>query len=515
MKKDTRLIFIFAIIKFLIPFIFISSAFELHRDEYLYLADADHLAWGYLEMPPLLALLGAISKLMGGSFFAVYFWGALLGALTMILVGKIVQELKGNTFAIGIACMAFLTSAYLRINILFQPNSLDGFFWTLAVYSFIRLIHSGNYKYLYYIGISFGLGLLSKYTMGFFIAGFLVSILGTEQRKWLKSIHFYASMLLALLIVLPNFLWQYNHYFPVLHHMDMLENQQLKYTSRIDFMIAQLIMFMSSFYIWILALWFIGFKKEGKAYRSIGIIWLVVILLFLWLRGKPYYAASIYPSLLAIGSVYLASILQQKGFKLFRFMIPAYMLLATLLFFPVAIPFLSPEKLDVFYQFAGTKKLGLLDWEERKNNPLPQDFADMLGWKEMAEKTAKVYHALPDSIQKQTMVYGDNYGDAGALAFYRKQLGMPEIYSDDASFGFWLPNKFTYKYFLFACRNMPDADDSFFYHFKRTEILDSVTQHYSREYRAKIVLYSLPDDTAVSIANRHTAILKRSFNLIP
>lgn len=513
MQNSKRIIYFFALVKFIIPFVFINAAFELHRDEYLYLADADHLAWGYIEMPPILAVLGYISKLFGSSFYTVYFWGSLFGAMTIALVGKIAIELKGNVYAVFIACLAFLCSAYLRMNILFMPNFLDAFFWTWGAYLIIKLINTNNKRFLYYLGICFGLGMLAKYTMAFFIAGFLVSIVLTPNRKWLLHKHFYFSMLLAFLIVSPNLLWQYNHHFPVLHHMQLLRNQQLQFTSRIEFIVNQILMFLSSFYVWIMALWFLFLKKEGRKYKAIGIIYITVIALLLWFKGKPYYAASIYPVLLAIGSVYIESIIQSHKIKIVHWMIPVCMLLLTIIILPILLPFLSPQHLESFYKSVHAEKAGVLNWEEKKNNPLPQDFADMLGWKEMAEKTAKVYHQLPDSIQKKTMVYGDNYGDASALAFYRKKFNLPEIYSDDASFAFWLPDKFNYTYFLFATRFMPDKNDTFFYHFSKVEIKDSVTQKYAREYNAKIVLYSYPDDTAKAIAERNIKELKVKYNL--
>ncbi len=515
MQNSKRVIYFFALIKFIIPFVFINAAFELHRDEYLYLADADHLAWGYIEMPPMLAVLGAISKLFGSSFYAVYFWSSLFGTMTIILVGKIVMELKGSTYAVFIACLAFLCSGFLRMNILFMPNFLDAFFWTLSVYFLIKLINTNHKKYLYYLGICFGLGMLSKYTMAFFIVAFLISFILTANRKWLQSKHFYFAMLLALIIVSPNFYWQYNHHFPVLHHMQMLQDYQLQYLSRVEFLVNQIIMFLSSFYIWMLALWFLFLKKEGKKYISIGIIYLSVILLLLGFKGKYYYAASIYPALLAIGSIYLEKIISSHTIKMAHWAIPVFMLMITVFVFPVAIPFMSPQKLDAFYKAVHAEKAGVLNWEEKKNNPLPQDFADMLGWKEMAEKTAKVYHQLPDSVRQKTMVYGNNYGEAAALAFYRKQFNLPEIYSDDASFAFWLPDTFNYTYFLFATYNMSDRTDSFFYHFKKTEIKDSVTQKYAREYKAKIILYSFPDDTAKAIAERNIKELKAKYNLHP
>ena len=187
MQQSKKIIYFFALVKCLIPFLLIYPAFELHRDEYLYLADAAHLSWGYIEMPPLLALMGAISKWMGHGFYPVYFWDGLLGGLTVIVVGNIVLQFKGSITAVYIACISFLFSVFLRMHILFQPNILDVFFWTLSAYIIILWIDTNHKKYLYFLGISFGLGILSKYTIAFFIASFLIGVLLTDKRKWLLN----------------------------------------------------------------------------------------------------------------------------------------------------------------------------------------------------------------------------------------------------------------------------------------------------------------------------------------
>ena len=510
-QNSRRVIYFFALIKFLIPFLFIHSPFELHRDEYLYLADARHLDWGYIEMPPMLALLGFISNLFSASVYAVYFWSSLFGALTLIIVGKIVIELKGSVYAVFIACLSFLTSAYLRINILFMPNFLDGFFWTLSCFHIIKFINSHQNKYLYWLGVCFGLGFLSKYTIVFFIIGFLVGVI-ILHRKLLLNKHFYFSMLLGILIASPNIYWQFYHHFPVMHHMQLLTSQQLQFSQRADFIKFQFFLFSSSVFIWLMGLWFLFTNQQGKKYAIIGVLYFIIIALLLLLKGKHYYAASIYPALVSIGSVYIGNLAVKYRIKIVQWLIPACMILVCVELVPVLLPVASPEQLEQYYRKINAGKMGLLDWEESKNNLLPQDFADMVGWKEVAEKTAVIYHQLPDCVKKQTMVYGDNYGEAGALTFYRKKLQLPEIYSDDASFVFWLPSKFDFKYFLFATRNMPEKDDLFFQHFKKVEIKDSVVNKYFRENRTKIVLYSFPDDTARMIAVHNIEKAKNDFN---
>ncbi len=512
--KPRHTIAVFALIKFLIPFIFIHSRFELHRDEYLYLADADHLAWGYIEMPPLLAFLGYISKLVGGSIYTVYFWSGLSGAVTVILVGLTVLKLKGNATAVFFSCLAFLCAGFLRMHILFQPNFLDVFFWTWSSYLIVCWINTDQKKYLYWLGVCFGLGILGKYSMAFYIIAFLLGVLLTNRRKWLLNPHLYFAMLTGVLICLPNLLWQYNHHFPLMHHMDLLTRYQLRYNNRVEFLVTQLLFSLPSFFIWIGGLFYLLLNKAARQYIIIAVIYFGIIGLLLYFNGKGYYAAAIYPTLMAAGGVWFSKVVAQKRFRLLRWVAPLFMLAVTIRIWAVLVPYKSPEALDAFYQSSSfIQKSGALKWEDGKSHPLPQDFADMLGWKEMAEKTARIYHALPDSVKQQTMVYGDNYGEAGALSFYRKKLGLPEIYSDNASYVFWLPDQFTSKYFLFVCDDLPDADDSFFNHWGKREILDSVTQKYAREYRTKIILYSQPDDSVRIIAEQHIAEGKKQFGI--
>ena len=511
-KQANYTILAFALLKFLVPFFLIHSQFELHRDEYLYLADADHLAWGYIEMPPMLAWLGYISNLLGGSIYTVYLWGSLFGALTMFLVGKIVIELKGDTFAVFIACLAFLCSGFLRMHILFQPNFLDVFFWTLSTWLIINWIDTNNKLFLYWLGICFGFSILGKYTSGFYIIAFLIAVTFTSKRTWLLTRHFYFSMFLGLVICSPNLYWQYTHHFPVLHHLDLLTNQQLKYNSRIDFLTNQFLMALPSFFIWIGGIWYLFMKKEGRKYIAIGFVYIGIIALLLYFNGKGYYAAAIYPSLMAFGGIWFSKLVKGKWFVWLRWATPVFMLLITGFTLPMTLPIMSPEKLAGYFRAIHIDQSSVVRWEDHKQHLLPQDFADMLGWKEMAEKTSKIYHTLPDSIKNQTMVYGDNYGEAGALGFYGKKLGLPQIYSDNASYVFWLPENFTYKYFLFVCDQLPDADDAFFNHWAKREILDSITQKYAREFGAKIVLYSQPDDSVKIIAEQHMRQSRNQFN---
>lgn len=486
MNRFNRIVLIFALIKFSIAFLFIHHDFELQRDEYLYLADGGHLAWGFIEMPPALALLGRISMLLGGSFYAVYFWGALFGALTVVLIGEIVKALGGKEYALFIACLAFLVSGFLRMHILFQPNFLDVFFWTLSCYYIIRWICTSETKYLYFIGICFGIGMLSKYTMAFFIISYWASVVLTRQRALLRSRHFYFSMLIALAIALPNIIWQMAHQFPVAHHMKLLQKQQLQYLSRIGFLLDQIIITLPCFFVWLAGLWYVFLTREGRKFISIGTLYLAIIVLLEIFKGKNYYAMSIYPALLAIGAVHLEKRFATKSF--FRIAIRVVILSLGIPFFPLTLPFASPGTLEKIYQGTGAGKLGALKWEDGQNHPLPQDFADMLGWREMTLKVSAAWNKLDSNEKAHTLLFCDNYGEAGAVNYFGRKYHLPQAYSDNASFLYWFPEKQHIDNILLVTDDKEEMRHEFIKEFRSAELTDSITNPYAREKGSLIIL---------------------------
>ena len=211
-----KLIYFLAILKFIIPFILVSSFYELHRDEYLYLAEAKHVAWGYMEVPPMLSFLGWIANLFGATMFWVKLWPGLFGAATFIITAKIVTDLGGKIVAIVLCFLAFILTGYIRLFYLFHPNFLDVFFWTLMAFAVFKFIITNQHKWLYLLGISAGLGMMSKYSTAFYLISILAGLLITQHRTIFLNKHLYFGGLIGLCIFLPNILWQYNHNLPYL-----------------------------------------------------------------------------------------------------------------------------------------------------------------------------------------------------------------------------------------------------------------------------------------------------------
>lgn len=510
MKHTVRLLYFLALLRFIIPFFLVHPFYELHRDEYLYLAEARHLAWGFLEVPPMLSFMAWISNALGASIFWVKFWPALIGSCTFILMGRIIISLGGRAFAILLAFLPFIFTGYIRLFYYFHPNFLDVFFWTLNVYALIRYIQTSKNSWLYLFGISVGLGMLSKYSVAFYTASIVVALLLTKDRKIFLNKHLYFSAAIALLIMLPNILWQYNHNFPLIAHMEELKEEQLQFNNPIDFLTDQLMMFLPCVFIWLAGLYFTLFTREGKSYRMVAFAYLFVIALLTYMNGKSYYAAGAYPVLFAFGGFYLEKITATKA-KFLRYVFVMIPVTLGSLIMPLLLPMMKPQELADWYRKKELHTLGSFKWEDQQYHPLPQDFADMIGWRELAEKTAAVYKSLPDSQQKKTMIYCRGYYTAGALNYHAKSLGLPEVYSDNASFLFWMPEKYDFKHLILVGKRMPDADDIVFQQFEKVSVRDSIHYPLFRETGMKIILFENGNNSLQSITEQGVAGLKARF----
>ena len=509
-KSLRNFLFLLAFIKLVLPFFLQNSFYQPHRDEYLYLAEAHHMAWGFIEVPPLLSVLAWITNLFGGAMFWIKIWPALFGALTFFLVGKIILSLGGKTFALILGWLPFILDGYIRLFFLFMPNFLDVFFWTLIAFSMVRYIQSQQDKWLYLFGIAVGLGMMSKYSAAFFTASILAGILLTRHRTIFFNKHFYFAFLIALLIFLPNIIWQYNHRFPVITHMNELQQEQLKYNSALGFIISQLMMNLPCVFVWIAGLFSVIFTIKRKPYRLFAWTYLFVITLLIVLRGKDYYALGAYPILFAFGACHLEKATSLR-LRWTRYSMITFSFALGLFAMPLIMPLAKPETLVKYYEKTGLNKTGSFKWEDQQMHPLPQDFADMMGWKEMAMKAGAVYNNLPREERIKTLVYCRGYFSAGALNYYRKEACLPEVYSDNASFLFWMPEKYDIKNLIVVGHQVPGKNDIVFQQFEKMTIKDSVNMPLFRENGMKIILYETGNDSLNNIITRAVAKLKSEF----
>ena len=488
MKKTNALIFFLALIKFILPYLLQNNVYEPHRDEFLYLAQGYHMAWGFNEIPPLLSVFAWLTHIFGDGMFWIKFWPNLFGVFTFVATAKIIQTLGGKSFGIFLAFLPFIFGVYLRLFFLFQPNSPEVFFWTMIAYSVLRYIQTAKNKYVYMLGISIGLGMLSKYSVAFFVVSILAGLLLTRQRKIFLNKHLYYAGGIALLIFLPTILWEYNHHFPIIVHMKELSKTQLQYISPEDFLKDQLLMNIPCAFIWLAGLYFSAFSHNGRKYRAFAWAYVFVIILLIILHGKNYYSLGIYPVLFAFGAYHIERFTEQ-GSRIWRY---AFVLLPFLIgatFIPLALPIAKPPALANLYKVMHSEKTGALKWEDLQNHPLPQDFADMLGWEEMTQKMAQAYNTLDSNEKAHTFLFCDNYGEAGAVNYYRYKYNLPEAHSDNGSFLYWMPRYQHIDNLILITDDLEEMEHPFVQWFKSAEVVGSVTNHYAREYGSLIILF--------------------------
>jgi hypothetical protein len=494
MKNINRLIYLLALVRFIIPFVLVPSFYELHRDEYLYWSESFHLAWGYMEVPPMLSILAYISNILGSHPFWLKLWPGLAGSACFILTARMAVSLGGKRLAVWLCFFSFVLTGYIRLFYLFHPNFLDVFFWTLSAYAIFFFIRTQENKWLYLLGIAVGLGMMSKYSMAFYVAALLMASIFTPHRNIFTNKHLYGALVVAFLIFLPNLLWQYNHLFPIVTHMQELQEEQLQFVSPITFIIGQLLMLLPCLFLWLRGLYFAGISKEGKQYMIFALAYVFVISLLIIGHGKDYYALGTYPILLALGTYQFEQYIQ-KNKAWWRYTPVAICFIIGLITYPILLPIAKPEKLAAYYKAFRFEKTGVLTWEDRKVHALPQDFGDMIGWKNLAEKTAAVFKSLSAEEQAHTLIYCRGYYSAGALNYHAKALGLPQIHSDNASFLWWMPEKYNINNLILVAHQIPDSSDTVFNLFEKRTVRDSSTLDLFREKGMKIILYENGKDS--------------------
>ncbi|PSR56786.1 glycosyl transferase [Adhaeribacter arboris] len=502
------LLLFLVIFKFALSFLSVHPAYQLQRDEYLYLDEANHLAWGFLEVPPALAVQAWITKAFGNSWYMVRFWPALFGALTMLVIGFMVKRLNGGWFALALAGIGFLASAYLRVNILFQPNALEFLFWSVYLYFLICYIQQPKAYYLYALGITIGLGLLNKYSIIFFLAGTFPALLLSPQRTLLLQRHFYGAIIIALLIFLPNIIWQVQHNIPFWQHMQELKRNQLDLVKPKDFLLDQLLMNLPALFIWLAGLLALFLANWARPYRLIGWIYVAVIAIFLLLHGKSYYALGLYPVLLAFGGVTWEHLLNKKHQFYLRPILLVLSLAVMAPLVPLLLPVLSPEATSQYCQ--KFKATGVLRWEDGQDHLLPQDYADMLGWAEMAGLVRQAYATLSDKERTEAIIWCDNYGEAGAVNFYNAAYNLPRAHSTNASYALWCPAVVDSNVVILVSEEAPT---DLLPHFQSAQIIGQLKNPLIRENGAHVSILRKPDAFILQRLNAEIAAERRKFEI--
>jgi hypothetical protein len=396
-----------------------NGQYGFHRDELATLDDAHRLAWGYVGYPPVTPFLArAALELFGPSLVGVRLFSALAQSCAMLLAGLMTRELGGSrTAQLATAAAVAISPVSLVQGALFQYVSFDYLWWVLTAYLTLRLLKSEDPRWWLGIGAVVGLGMMTRYTMAFLVAGMVVGVLATKERRHLASPWLWGGVSLSLLVFFPNLLWQVQHDFVSLQHLSAIHARDVRIGRTDGFLSEQLTVPTNPVTIplWIAGLGYYFLTPAGRRYRLLGWMYVVPLVLFLLMRGRSYYLTPAYPMLIAAGVViweqWLSS-LRARTASLVRAGTWGALAVGGLALAAVMLP-VAPVNSALW----------------RLSSKVHDNFVEEIGWPELTETVAGIYAALPPEQKPGTRVLASNYGEAGAISMYRAAYGLPQAIS--------------------------------------------------------------------------------------
>jgi hypothetical protein len=440
LSQNTRVvIFSFSIFTLLLHFYSnLFANYGIFRDEFYYLACTNHLSAGYVDQPPLSIYLLALSKwIFGTSLFAIRLLPSVTAALTVYLTGILTARIGGKTIAVLAACSALAFSPiFLGVNSIFSMNTFEHFFWVLAAYIVVRIIQQDRPSLWILLGIVLGLGMLNKISMVWFGAGLFVGIIFTPLRVSLKTRWPYLTALVAFLIFSPFIVWNITHDFAHLEFMGNATAYKYNTITPLDFISGQLLYpGPVSILVWLPGILFLFFNKEARKYRMLGIIFLTAFLILVlnW-HSKSEYLAPAYPLILAGGGLFIERTFTRRSLGWIKYAIISLIVLTGIISIPAALPVLS---VNSFISYSKSLGLNQQNSEHKELADLPQFYADMFGWEDLARTVSSVYSSVPDSEKSTTIIFASNYGQAGALEYYSAKYRLPPVICPQNSYWYW------------------------------------------------------------------------------
>ncbi len=423
--RTIHLLLLLALAKFLLHLL-TNNAYGFHRDELAFLDDARTLDWGYVAYPPITPWIGRVAlELFGPTLVGVRFFPALAQCCVVVLAGLMARELGGNRVAQLLSAVATaITPLSLLQSALFQYVSFDYLWWVLIAYLTLRLLNRGDQRGWLAIGAAIGLGMMTKYTLGFLVVGIVVGVLLTQPRRHLTSRWLWGGVALSLLIFLPNLIWQWQHNFISLEFLQSIHARDVAIGRTDDFLIEQLFVTASAITVplWILGLVSYLFLPAGKRFRLLGWMYVIPLVLMWWMQGRAYYLAPAYPMLLAAGMVRVEQWRTSLAPKPARFALHTactLLMIGGVISAALMLP-LAP--------------INSVWWHTVSQ--VHDNFVEQIGWEDLVASVAEIYATVPANEQPTTAILASNYGEAGALNLYGPAYKLPTAISGVNSY--WL-----------------------------------------------------------------------------
>ncbi len=422
------------------------------RDELYFIACSKHLAWGYVDQPPLVAIAALLAAPFHYQLIALRLLPAIAAALTPVVGMQIAKELGGGRFAQLLAGVSIaLLPAYLLLGNVLTTTSFEGLSWTLVIWCVLRIVRSKQRAALPWwigLGAAVAFGLYGKYSMGLLVIAVLIGLLATPQRRFIFTWQVALSALIAFALIAPNLFWQARHgwpFFEVLqgdaaHRHAFNTGLTLEYRSFFPNALAfagEQLLYTNPVAV---PVWLAGSiapfaRRSLRDLRFLSIAYCVLFVLAVLLEAKGYYIIGIYGALLATGSVAV-----EQAAKAIRWTLLTVIVAVAVVTLPLSIPVL-PLRQFIAY----TAMLGMTGRNGEPMRLVQPVYAEEFGWDRLARDVSSFYNALAPGTRALTGIYADTYADAGAIDFFGPKYHLPPAIGSQNTYWLWGPRGYDGK----------------------------------------------------------------------
>jgi hypothetical protein len=418
----------------------VAGRYGYHRDELYFVAASKHLAWGYVDQPPLsVALVWLARRLFGDSLYGLRLFPALAFAAAVVLAGLTARELGGRRFSQTLAALLLAVSPFLIMAHLAGPTVYDLVGWALVALVVLRILRTGDQRLWLLAGLIVGVSLYAKHTILLLVFALLAGFVVNRQWKVLRSPYLWIGAGIALVLWVPNLVWQAQHDWPTLAMSGALQEKHSGAEYMITFVILQFVLpGVWAALVWLAGLWALLREPRFRPYRAFAVAYLLLYVLIMVAMGdRPYYLGPLYVVLFGAGAVVTAGVVDgtrrffskeppaaRSPRSMWRSPAAAYtwIVVLALVFVPLSLPILPAHWLH-------TVPLQKVNY----------NLGEEIGWPDLTETVAGIYGSLPADEQERTVIVTGNYGEAGALQRYGPALGLPGVYSGQNNFHLWGP----------------------------------------------------------------------------
>lgn len=410
-------------------------------DEFYYVACSNHLAFGYVDHPPLsIFLLRLIRGVIGDSLPALRLVPSLAGAATIFIIGLTARRLGAGLFGQALASLAAMVgSVYHVILSYYSMNALGLLIWAVGFLILVEIERRDEPRLWLVFGVLAGLGLENKHTFALLLAGLAVGLVVTRARRHLANRWLWTGLAITVILALPNIAWQAAQGWPSIEFYRNADVYKNVPTPPLE-VLTQQVLFMNpvAFPVWLGGLIFFLLTRRGRRFRHLGVAYVVLlILMVIGQKSRPDRIAGAYTILFAGGGVYLGEALSRKRLRWLRWVLPILLVLSGAALAPVGLPVLPPAATARY-----AASLGIVPQIERgeaKHSPLPQWHADRMGWEQLVDDVAAVVELLDAGERDRTVILAPSYGEAGAIELLGRGRDLPPVYGFQNSNFHWGP----------------------------------------------------------------------------